>query len=77
MAEFSGYARNYVIVHMLCALPAQCARPRPVPDRGELPNAVRALTIQTHEGWQESSRYLDMDLLKEEEKAAMGDMEAA
>ena len=29
---------------------------------------VRALAVETHEGWLEASRYLNMDLLKEHRK---------
>ena len=50
---------------------------RTFPNSASCLRLVRALTVETHEGWQESSRYLDMDLLKEEKKAAMRDVEAA
>ena len=29
---------------------------------------IRALAVETHEGWLEASRYLNMDLLKEHKK---------
>ena len=29
---------------------------------------IRALSVETHEGWLEASRYLNMDLLKEHKK---------
>ena len=32
---------------------------------------VRALCAETHEAWLEDNRYINMDLLKEQKKAAM------
>jgi len=36
---------------------------------------VRAVTVQTHEGWQEGSRYLDMNLLAETKKERLKKLE--
>jgi len=32
---------------------------------------IRALCAETHEAWLEDNRYINMDLLKEQRKAAM------
>lgn len=41
---------------------------RTFPNEASCLRLVRAITVQTHEGWQESARYLNMDLLKERKK---------
>ncbi len=38
---------------------------RTFPNEASCLRLVRALTVQTHEGWQESARHLNMALLKE------------
>ena len=44
---------------------------RTFPNEASCLRLVRALAIETHEGWQESSRYLNMSLLYEEKKEAL------
>ena len=38
------------------------------PNGGSCLRLVRALAMETHEGWLEASRYLNMELLKEHKK---------
>ena len=44
---------------------------RTFPNEAACLRLVRALTIETHEAWQESSRYLNMNLLYEQKKEAL------
>jgi transposase-like protein len=44
---------------------------RTFPNEASCLRLVRALTVQTHEGWQESARYLNMALLKEQKKEVL------
>ena len=38
------------------------------PDEASCLRLIRALAAETHEGWLEASRYLNMELLKEHKK---------
>jgi putative transposase len=38
------------------------------PNEASCLRLIRALAAETHEGWREASRYLNMDLLKEHKK---------
>ena len=38
------------------------------PNEASCLRLIRALAVETHEGWLEASRYLNMDLLKEHRK---------
>jgi len=42
--------------------------PRIFPNEASCLRLIRALAVETHEGWLEASRYLNMDLLKEHKK---------
>jgi putative transposase len=50
---------------------------RSFPNAASCLRLVRALAVETHEGWQEGSRYLNMDLLKEQKKEEKRNAEAA
>ena len=47
------------------------------PDAARCLRLMRALAIETHEGWPEASRYLNMSPLKEHRKQAHAALSAA